>query len=313
MDGCFDIIHSGHYNAIRKSKALGDVLVVGIHTNEEIRRNKRVPLLTDEERRGMVEACKWVDEIVWDVPYAPTLKLMEEQNIDFCAHGDDMPVDASSGAGAYDVVKHMLKIFKRTEGTSTTRLLQRIKQVYAEEIGLKSASTEEKRRRRKVDSDWLPCLANVNRLSRFANNSSPKEGARVIYVQGTFDLFHIGHLDFIKRAREMGDYLIVGVLSDRDSPETVVMPVYERCLCLLSCKYVDDVVIGCHPIIGRDLLTAMNASAVAVYGEVPKGPAYDYPRKAGMLVSLAPKPGLPTRESIFKRVHSALTASNVSG
>jgi ethanolamine-phosphate cytidylyltransferase len=40
MDGCFDIMHSGHYNALRQAKQLGDILVVGIHSDEEILRNK---------------------------------------------------------------------------------------------------------------------------------------------------------------------------------------------------------------------------------------------------------------------------------
>jgi bifunctional ADP-heptose synthase (sugar kinase/adenylyltransferase) len=40
MDGCFDIMHSGHYNAIRQAKQLGDILVAGVHTDKEILRNK---------------------------------------------------------------------------------------------------------------------------------------------------------------------------------------------------------------------------------------------------------------------------------
>ena len=62
IDGCFDIMHSGHYNAIRQAKALTDILVVGVHSDEEIRKHKGPPVMNDEERLATVRACKWVDE-----------------------------------------------------------------------------------------------------------------------------------------------------------------------------------------------------------------------------------------------------------
>ncbi len=65
MDGCWDMMHSGHYNAIRQAATLGDVLVIGTHTNEEITRNKREPIWSNEERLYLVTQCKWADEIVW--------------------------------------------------------------------------------------------------------------------------------------------------------------------------------------------------------------------------------------------------------
>ena len=40
IDGCFDVMHSGHFNAIRQAKALCDVLVVGVHTDAEILKHK---------------------------------------------------------------------------------------------------------------------------------------------------------------------------------------------------------------------------------------------------------------------------------
>ncbi len=42
----------------------------------------------------------------------------------------------------------------------------------------------------------------------------PSENAKIVYVDGAFDLFHQGHIEFLKAARELGDYLIVGVHND---------------------------------------------------------------------------------------------------
>ena len=63
MDGCFDMIHSGHYNALRQAKACGDILVVGVISDEEVEKAKGPPVLTWDERADIIRACKWVDEV----------------------------------------------------------------------------------------------------------------------------------------------------------------------------------------------------------------------------------------------------------
>lgn len=50
MDGCFDLMHYGHANALRQAKALGDELVVGLVNDEEILATKGPPVLTMAER-----------------------------------------------------------------------------------------------------------------------------------------------------------------------------------------------------------------------------------------------------------------------
>ena len=46
----YDMVHFGHANALRQAKALGHKLIVGIHNDEEITRNKGPPVFTQEER-----------------------------------------------------------------------------------------------------------------------------------------------------------------------------------------------------------------------------------------------------------------------
>src|SRR3989338_4910335 len=79
-DGCFDMMHHGHANALRQAKALGDVLVVGVHSDEEIRKHKGPPVMTESERYQAVAACKWVDEVVKDAPYVTQLKMLDDHN-----------------------------------------------------------------------------------------------------------------------------------------------------------------------------------------------------------------------------------------
>ena len=71
---------------------------------------------------------------------------------------------------------------------------------------------------------------------------------RVIgYTQGTFDMFHIGHLNLIKNAKRHCDYLIVGV-NDDDLVESYknkrpIVPLNERVEIVRAIKYVDEVIV----------------------------------------------------------------------
>lgn len=69
---------------------------------------------------------------------------------------------------------------------------------------------------------------------------------RRVITYGTFDLFHIGHLNILKRAKEMGDYLVVAVSSDKFNEakgKQAYHTVEERCAILKAIKYVDEVII----------------------------------------------------------------------
>ncbi|MBQ7219949.1 MAG: SDR family NAD(P)-dependent oxidoreductase [Synergistaceae bacterium] len=63
------------------------------------------------------------------------------------------------------------------------------------------------------------------------------------YMSGTFDLFHVGHLNIIKRAKSQCDYLVVGVHNNgkRKGKETFI-PLDERKRIVASCRYVDRVI-----------------------------------------------------------------------
>ena len=66
------------------------------------------------------------------------------------------------------------------------------------------------------------------------------------YISGVFDLYHIGHINMLRRAKEQCDYLIVAVTSDEyvrsHKKREPFIPFEERCEVIKSCKYVDEVV-----------------------------------------------------------------------
>ena len=51
-------------------------------------------------------------------------------------------------------------------------------------------------------------------IIQFSNCKGPALDQKIVYVAGAFDLFHIGHLAFLEKCREHGDYLIVGLHTD---------------------------------------------------------------------------------------------------
>ena len=76
------------------------------------------------------------------------------------------------------------------------------------------------------------------------------------YTTGVYDMFHIGHLNILRRARELCDYLIVGVSTDelvqREKGKTPVIPYEERIAIVRAIEYVDEAV----PQTSKDKLAA---------------------------------------------------------
>ena len=78
---------------------------------------------------------------------------------------------------------------------------------------------------------------------RLDNSKKVKIG----YLSGTFDLFHVGHLNLLRRAKSQCDYLIVGVHdSGKWKGKETFIPLDERKAIVAACKYVDKVVDSCR-------------------------------------------------------------------
>jgi ethanolamine-phosphate cytidylyltransferase len=129
VDGCFDMMHFGHANAIRQAKTLYPrvKLICGVHTDEEIARHKGPTVMKAEERYAAVRACKWVDQVVEGAPYTTQVSVLREYGVDFCVHGEDISFD-ENGEDTYKAIKDagLMKTIKRTEGVSSTDIVNRM-------------------------------------------------------------------------------------------------------------------------------------------------------------------------------------------
>lgn len=289
-DGCFDMVHFGHANACRQSKALGDYLIVGVHSDEEITKHKGPPVFNEKERYKMVKSIKWVDEIVENAPYVTTLETLNKYDCDYCAHGDDITLTAE-GVDTYHIVKqnNRYKEVKRTQGVSTTDLVGRMllltKSHHVSDERLPSAEQcDEMGSSSSGDtvSPWTKScqfLATTKKIIQFSNGRDPKPNDRIVYTAGAFDLFHVGFIDFLEKAKKEGDYLIVGLHSDPivnryKGNNYPIMNVHERTLSVLACKYVDEVVIGAPYCVTKEIMDSLKIDVV-IHGETEVAPEVD--------------------------------------
>ncbi|KAL0595753.1 Ethanolamine-phosphate cytidylyltransferase [Plecturocebus cupreus] len=195
----YDMVHYGHSNQLRQARAMGDYLIVGVHTDEEIAKHKGPPVFTQEERYKMVQAIKWVDEVVPAAPYVTTLETLDKYNCDFCVHGNDITLTVD-GRDTYEEVKQAgrYRECKRTQGVSTTDLVGRMLLVTKAHHSSQEMSSEY---REYADSfgkcpggrnPWTGVsqfLQTSQKIIQFASGKEPQPGETVIYVAGAFDLF----------------------------------------------------------------------------------------------------------------------------
>jgi len=249
---------------------MGDYLIVGVHTDEEITQHKGPPVFNEQERYRMVRAIKWVDEVVEAAPYVTTLETLDQYNCDFCVHGDDITMTAD-GTDTYHIVKDAkrYKECQRTQGVSTTDLVGRML-LMSKAHQQRGSQEYEVRRRDSTDmssdssarSPWTGIsqfLPTTQKILQFSNTRVPGKNDKIVYVAGAFDLFHIGHLDFLEQVAKLGDYLIVGLHTDPvvnryKGANYPIMNLHERVLSVLAYRCVDEVVIGAPYKVSKELM-----------------------------------------------------------
>ena len=93
MDGVFDIIHSGHFNAFRQAQYLGDILVCGLNSDADVAKAKGKTLMDIKERSSLAGSSKWIGEVALDTPYTPSIETLDTYKCDYLDHGDDIPTN----------------------------------------------------------------------------------------------------------------------------------------------------------------------------------------------------------------------------
>ncbi len=135
--GVFDLFHIGHLNIIKRAKEQCEHLIVGVSTDELVKEYKnKYPIIPFEERKQIIEALKYVDEVV---PQTTMDKYAAWEDLHYEAlfHGDDWKnsdmynkyLEEFEGTGVEFV------FLPHTEGTSSTMLTEVLQTIREEKGG----------------------------------------------------------------------------------------------------------------------------------------------------------------------------------
>ena len=124
--GVFDMFHIGHLNILKRAKEQCDYLIVGVSTDEVVEEyKKKTPIIKFEERIAIVEAIKYVDEVVPQTTM-DKMEAWKQLKFDVMFHGSDWK--------GSDMYNHIIEKFNNigvqviflphTEGVSSTLLTE---------------------------------------------------------------------------------------------------------------------------------------------------------------------------------------------
>ena len=125
VDMVADLFHYGHVEFLKQAHAFGDHLLVGIHSDEAVRANKRDPILSMEERVASVAGCRYVDEVVPDAPWVMDAAWIEEHKIDLVVHGDDYSQEQLEHMFSVPISMGIFRTVTYTPTISTTQIIRR--------------------------------------------------------------------------------------------------------------------------------------------------------------------------------------------
>lgn len=121
--GTYDLLHYGHINLLKRAKALGDYLIVGLSTDEfnSKEKNKKC-YFTYEERKTLLEAVRYVDLVIPETGWEQKRVDVQKYDVDTFVIGDDW-------AGKFDFLKEEgieVVYLPRTPEISTTQIKENL-------------------------------------------------------------------------------------------------------------------------------------------------------------------------------------------
>lgn len=133
-NGCFDLLHVGHVKYLQKTRKLGDLLVLGLNSDDSIRRLKgeKRPLLDEVERAQILAALDCIDYVVIFDEDTP-LELITALKPKILVKGGDYSPDDVVGKDIVESLGGRVELITFVDGKSTTNIVDKIIQRYGEE------------------------------------------------------------------------------------------------------------------------------------------------------------------------------------
>ena len=127
-NGCFDVLHFGHVHYLLEAKKLGDILVVGLNSDDSVRRLKGPsrPINGEKERAFVLAALSFVDYIVLFEEDTPE-NLIKAVRPDVLVKGGDYALDQIVGADFVNQNGGTVTTIPFVEGFSSTQIIEQLK------------------------------------------------------------------------------------------------------------------------------------------------------------------------------------------
>ncbi|RUS70859.1 hypothetical protein EGW08_021373 [Elysia chlorotica] len=233
VDGSFDMLHIGHISALYQARALGDYLIVGAQPDADVVLHKGgPPVYPEAERYRLIQALQCVDQFAGAASYGTSVETLNKYGCEFCVHGDDDTLRVSETDAFNQLVKiNRAKILERSESLQ-------VKYGVAEGLSTDNDPDMHSEILRRAECGSTPTASLVQMI--LAGKIFQPAG-RVVYVDGAFDLFNVGHLSFLEKAAQEGSCLLVGIhpdaiVSARKGPLFPILDMMDRALIVLSLK-----------------------------------------------------------------------------
>ena len=264
--GTFDLLHQGHINLLRRAKALGDWLIVGVTTdNFDLERGKMNTCGNVMERIEAVKATGLVDQVIIEEYKGQKIDDIRKYGVDIFAIGSDW-------VGYFDYLKEFCEVvyLPRTEGISSTQLRQERPMVRIGIIGTGSIASRFVPESGYVNSNIITAAYNpdTEECHRFCQNFSIPTAAEspealfaacdAVYIASP----HYTHFDYAKAALEAGKHVLCEIpfvfsvaqaeellqLADRNdlllmtAHKTAYCPAYGHLFTLLKSGVIGEIV-----------------------------------------------------------------------
>ncbi len=117
--GTFDLLHYGHINLLKRAKALGDYLIVGLSTDDFNQMKNKKAYHSYEARKIMLEAVRYVDLVIPEKDWNQKPDDIKKYEVDILVMGDDW-----AGSEKFKNLEEYCEVcyLPRTEGVSTTKI-----------------------------------------------------------------------------------------------------------------------------------------------------------------------------------------------